>query len=291
LPHTEAGEICLVQNDYDDSFNSARVSFLGVSAWPTVCGSGLSDCWPLTWLEADFQAHAAVPSPLTISITENGQGDFTAHIEAEEDVVDADFFMVATLDEYVPSASGMSHLPHHVKVYMTPPSSGEPFTLLMGESVDINKTFTVQPEWDYSDMGVAAWVSRPGGTNTSPCPYGDIGNKNEVLQSSWMAAGGTSVPEGVKAKFALSAPSPNPFSGKSRIAYSLPDNGRVTIQLYDVAGRHVAVLQDDVLPAGPHAVTWDGLDEGGHECAGGIYFVRMTFEDGQVASEKVVKLK
>ena len=34
------------------------------------------------------------------------------------------------------------------------------------------------------------WVSVPGGSNPSPCPFGDIGNKNEVLQSRWVPTGG-----------------------------------------------------------------------------------------------------
>ena len=258
---------------------------------PTIAGNGIQDVWPHSWLEADYQAHAAVPSPLTIDITENGTGDFTVHIEAEEDVLPgARFCMVATLDEDVPSYTGTSHLPHHAKVFMTA-VAGDPFEPGAGESVDISHTFAVEPGWDYSAMGVAAWVQRPGGYNPSPCPYGDLSIPNAALQSRWVPTGGTAVPETPETRFALSAPSPNPFSGKSRIAYSLPEDGRVTIQLYDVVGRHVAVLADDVLPAGPHAVTWDGFDDGGHECAGGIYFVRMMFEDGQTASEKVVKLK
>jgi hypothetical protein len=188
--HDES-EICLIQNDYDDSFNNARVSFLGVSAWPTVVGNGLSDAWPLDCLEGDYAAHDAIPSPLIIFITEEGVGVFTVQIIVEEDVVDADFFMVATLDEDVPSfGGGTSHLPHHVKLHLTPPSSGEPFTLLAGQSVDLSYSFEVQPGWDYDAMGVAAWVSRPGGINPSPCPFGDIGNKNEVLQSRWVPTGG-----------------------------------------------------------------------------------------------------
>ena len=184
--HNET-EICLIQNDYDDPFNQARVDFYGIFAWPTVVGNGVSDAWPLSCLEDDYAAHDAIPSPLTIAIMENGMGDFTACIQAEETVTDASFFMVATLDEEVRSSAGMSRLPHHVKVHMTPPQTGDPFTLLAGETIYINHTFTVQPDWDYEAMGVAAWVSRPGGTNPSPCPYGDIPIKNEVLQSRWVA--------------------------------------------------------------------------------------------------------
>ncbi len=182
-------EICLIQNDYDDSFNDARVAFYGVGAWPTIVGNGLSDAWPVDCLEGDYEANAATSSPLTIFISEEGVGQFTAHITAEENVAGASFFMVATLAEDVPSSSGTSYLPRHVKTYMTP-LTGDPFTLAAGNSVEISYSFEVQAEWDYDLMGVAAWVSQPGGTNLSPCPYGDIAIKNEVLQSKWVQASG-----------------------------------------------------------------------------------------------------
>jgi hypothetical protein len=186
--HDES-EICLIQNDFADDFNQARVSFYDINAWPAVVGNGVVSVWPLDCLVDDYEAHDAIPSPLTIGIRERGVGEFTVRIVAEEDVMDASFFMVATLSEDVPGYIGMTYLPHHVKVYMTPPATGEPFTLLEGESVDITRSFEVQADWDYGAMGVAAWVSIPGGTNPSPCTEGFPINMNKVLQSRWAPTG------------------------------------------------------------------------------------------------------
>jgi hypothetical protein len=183
-------EVCIIQNDYDDPFNTDRVNFFGVYAWPTIVGNGLSDVWPFDCVDGDFAAWAAIPSPLMLEITQDDVSTFTAHITAEENVTDAAFFMVVTLDEYVDGADGQSHLPHHVKLHLTPPSTGAPFTLMAGQTTSITHTFELQPGWDYDDLGVAAWVSRPGGTNVSPCPFGDISIKNETLQSRWVPAGG-----------------------------------------------------------------------------------------------------
>ncbi len=188
--HDES-EICLIQIDYNDSFNTDRVNFYGVGAWPTIAGNGVNDVWPVSCMEADYEANVAIPSPLMILLSEEGFGIFTATITAEENIVGASFFMAVTLDEEVPSATGMSRLPHHVKTFLTP-TSGDSFTLMAGESVDISYTFEVQPEWDYSLMGVAAWVSQSGGVNNSPdCSYGDLANKNEVLNSRWAPTGNT----------------------------------------------------------------------------------------------------
>ncbi len=184
-------EICVIQNDYDDTFNDDRVNYWGVGAWPTIVGNGLADVWPIDCIEGDYEANRAIPSPLEILIVEDGFGTFTAHITAEQGVSGASFFMVATLDEDVQGSDGMTHLPHHVKVHMTPPLTGDPFDLAAGETVSITHTFQTEPGWNYAQMGVAAWVSRPGGTNVSSCPFGDIANKNEVLQSRWVPVQGT----------------------------------------------------------------------------------------------------
>jgi hypothetical protein len=277
--HDES-EICFIQNDYDDSFNMARVSFYNIIAWPTVVGNGVTDTWPLDCFEGDLAAHAAIPSPLVLTISEQGAGQFTAHITAEEDVVDAAFFMVATLDEWVPSAEGMSHLPHHVKIHMTPPETGDAFTLLEGESVDISHSFTVQPDWDYSLMGVAAWVSRLGGTNPSPCPTGDIPIKNEVFQSRWVPATHVTSVENptsgtIESRYRLSA-APNPFNPQTTVSFELPRAAMVSLQVYDLAGRLVSELMaGESLPAGRHAEAWDGRDRQGRQLSSGIYLCRL----------------
>ena len=40
-------------------------------------------------------------------------------------------------------------------------------------------------------------------------------------------------------------------------------------------GALVATLVDEVLPAGRHAVVWDGRDETGRAAPAGVYFCRL----------------
>jgi hypothetical protein len=69
--------------------------------------------------------------------------------------------------------------------------------------------------------------------------------------------------------------SPNPFSGRTTIAFALPRSEHTHIAVYDVAGRLVKRLVDEVLPAGRHHVAWKGQDGRGRPVASGIYLVRM----------------
>ncbi len=85
----------------------------------------------------------------------------------------------------------------------------------------------------------------------------------------------TRVPAAVPEMLRLSRPAPNPFNPATRISFTLPRPGRVTLAVHDLLGRRVATLLDDVRPAGDHALTWRGTDDGGRTVASGTYVMRL----------------
>jgi hypothetical protein len=281
-----------VAYEFADAFTSSRFGYYSGSGWPTICGDGLSDIWPCNagTLASDLAAHGGKTSPLKITLTENGEGDFTASITAEADVANAWFMMVAVLDEYVSSyGGGQTHLQYHAKALMTP-VGGEAFSILAGHTVDIQKTFTVAPEWDYEKMGVVCWVQRVGGTNPSPSP--DIPGPHEVYQSAFLAAGGTGVgEEQLASALSLHAPTPNPFREAAILSFELRDPQSVRVTIHDVAGRTVREIAHGEFGAGEHAARWDGRDGHGSECAAGVYFARAVGSGGQTAVARIVRLR
>jgi flagellar hook assembly protein FlgD len=80
---------------------------------------------------------------------------------------------------------------------------------------------------------------------------------------------------------------PNPFTDETRVAYSLPERGRVRLAVYDVAGREVAVLANGVQDAGHHNQSWDGRASHGARLTAGVYFARLEF-GGRVEARKMV---
>jgi len=83
---------------------------------------------------------------------------------------------------------------------------------------------------------------------------------------------------------------PNPFGPSTSITYSVPAGreGRVTLAVYDTAGRVVRTLVDSVEPAGTHVAAWDGRDRSGARAASGVYFYRLSFASGSRAGRMVL---
>jgi hypothetical protein len=83
---------------------------------------------------------------------------------------------------------------------------------------------------------------------------------------------------------------PNPFGDGTSMSFSLAEDGRAVVRVYDVAGRLVRVVDDSYREAGPHVVPWDGTNRDGDIVASGVYFVRLEAGGGS-RTRKVVLLR
>ena len=68
---------------------------------------------------------------------------------------------------------------------------------------------------------------------------------------------------------------PNPFNPRTTIHYDLPESGSVRLQVYDLSGRLVTTLVDEVRALGFHEVTWTGRDASGRSVPSGVYLCRL----------------
>jgi len=69
--------------------------------------------------------------------------------------------------------------------------------------------------------------------------------------------------------------SPNPVSQSANITYSIQQNCKVSLQIFDVKGRRIKTLVNDEEAAGVHRVKWDVSDEKGNVVPAGLYFLKM----------------
>ncbi|MFN2374849.1 MAG: S8/S53 family peptidase [Cyclonatronaceae bacterium] len=78
---------------------------------------------------------------------------------------------------------------------------------------------------------------------------------------------------------------PNPFNPATTIAYTIPEFADVTLTVYDILGRSVAVLVKEPKQQGTYTVEWDAAS-----VASGVYIYRIE-AGGQVLSRKMTLLK
>jgi len=83
---------------------------------------------------------------------------------------------------------------------------------------------------------------------------------------------------------------PNPFLGRTTVAFTLGAEGDVDLVLHDLGGRLVRRLAGGRLAAGMHRYEWDGRMTGGRRAPAGVYFVRLV-AGGRTLEAKVVKVE
>ncbi len=78
-----------------------------------------------------------------------------------------------------------------------------------------------------------------------------------------------------------------PRTGGALLRYALATDDRVTLAVYDVAGRSLATLASGAMAAGEHELAWDGSTRAG-KAASGVYFARLTSARGGASTATVI---
>ena len=68
---------------------------------------------------------------------------------------------------------------------------------------------------------------------------------------------------------------PNPFNASTVFTFELPKEDHITFSIYNLAGKRIAELLNQRMPAGRHSLTWDG-SVGGKSAPSGLYFYQLA---------------
>jgi hypothetical protein len=92
-------------------------------------------------------------------------------------------------------------------------------------------------------------------------------------------------PNEVPAAFALEQNYPNPFNPSTNISYSIPENGKVILEVYNIQGQKVSTLVNEQKSAGSYSVTFDASN-----LASGVYMYRLVSKNS-VQVRKMLLIK
>jgi hypothetical protein len=213
----------------------------------------------------------AVPAPLveTVGVLRDTTCDASQSMLTGEDyegtlvrLVD-----VKTVDERLPGQSFFvaGHYPSN------------PDTILIDNNVP--RTFDPAKNQYVTVTGIQDVSFEAAGTTFRIQPRGD----SDIVPNLVLGVDG---PAPSKVSFSIA---PNP--GRTpRVTFGLPRAERVTIGIYDLAGRRITTLVDREFHAGSYFVDWSGETQDGSRVGAGVYFYRMKVGN-EIFSARAVRLE
>ena len=138
--------------------------------------------------------------------------------------------------------------------------------------------------WEHPGViGITLWGWRPGMWRTQQRAFliDEQGQERFALRSwlrGYVAGTATSsdADPTAPASHRLLGNYPNPFNPATTLHFELAAPARVRLEVFDVTGRSVRVLVDDVRESGPQEVSWDGRDRVGNTLPSGVYLARLS---------------
>ena len=79
---------------------------------------------------------------------------------------------------------------------------------------------------------------------------------------------------------------PNPFQNSTQIAFELPQQMQVVLEVYTVLGRRVAVITERSYEAGQHFLDWDT-----HKISSGMYFLKMKADGELIDTQRLLLMR
>lgn len=159
-------------------------------------------------------------------------------------------------------------------------------------STELLNGFTTQEKWDALSNGVSNDSLGPGGNGfvlgvgpfnlaanqvetvgfaiLNASSVADLIIKNTQAKVKYATVGIQTISTEVPKIFSLSQNYPNPFNPVTRIQFAVPKNEMVSIKVYDLLGKEVAVLVNEQKSAGTYEVDFNGS-----LLSSGVYFYRM----------------
>ncbi len=84
---------------------------------------------------------------------------------------------------------------------------------------------------------------------------------------------------------------PNPFNPTTTIAFDLPKDSKVKIEIFNIKGQKVKTLVNDKYQKGIHSVIWNGKNESEKNVGTGVYFYKLDLNGKTTAIKKCLMLK
>ncbi|GAF80334.1 unnamed protein product, partial [marine sediment metagenome] len=83
----------------------------------------------------------------------------------------------------------------------------------------------------------------------------------------------------IPGEFLLYQNYPNPFNSNTTIEYDLKKSTRVEIKIFDILGKEVITLVNNIESPGRKSIIWNGTDQNGNLVSTGVYFYNLVIDE------------
>jgi hypothetical protein len=156
-------------------------------------------------------------------------------------------------------------------------TDGDSISLRLGGAIGNLGTYVYKRNSNNASTSVAPTciVYNPSaGVNRAAFSYAGFGPTNIYANQENLVTGIKQTGNGVPELYTLSQNYPNPFNPKTSINFSIPKTGNVQLVVYDVMGREVAVLINNVMNSGTYNLEFDASG-----LASGVYMYKLASGD------------
>ncbi|HOD53090.1 MAG TPA: M14 family zinc carboxypeptidase [Candidatus Cloacimonadota bacterium] len=84
---------------------------------------------------------------------------------------------------------------------------------------------------------------------------------------------------------------PNPFNPETNIRFNVAKDSRVKIEVFNIKGQKVSTLTDRMYSKGGYQVIWNGKDANNNAVGSGIYFYKMSINNQNISTQKMMLIK
>ncbi len=145
------------------------------------------------------------------------------------------------------------------------------------DSIEIDGTLYFSPDTDIEGM------SRPSPYNSMP----DIGAFENLLGEPYVNINDyqlSLIKSGISNY-------PNPFNPSTTIEFSIQNQSKVKLSIFNIKGQKINTLTDGEYPKGFHSIIWYGDGENGNRVGSGIYFYQLNVNGKTEVVKKCLLLK
>lgn len=230
-------------------------------------------------------------SRLTLGIVENAENGFDRYDVRKPRSMDAglDLSMVRQEwdDAYPDFSADMRYSLGEIEKWgLTAAGSSRERSAMVVEGID-----EVPPEYDVilwdQETGIAWDLRRDG-------KYGFYADGTSRDFEVWIGRESAlrKVLGGLRPKeFALEANYPNPFNNSTMFVVKLPREEKITLSIFNMLGQEIATIFSGLKEEGIHLFEWNGRNSSGASASSGMYYGRLTGENGKQSGRKILLLK